>query len=62
MLDAGGRSEGEGVFDEWVEKVCWKGILDLPFIAPSNGQTMRARIARTVTKAPESTVAGRAVK
>ena len=39
------------MFDEWVEKVCWKGILDLPFIAPSNGQTMRARIARTVMKA-----------
>ena len=39
------------MFDEWVEKVCWKGILDLQFIAPSNGQAMR--IARTVMKALE---------
>ena len=53
MLDVGGRSEGDGVFDEWVEKLGLKGILDLPSIALSNGQTMRARIAQTAMKAPE---------
>ena len=41
------------MFDEWVGKLGWKGILDLPFIALSNGKTMRTRIARTVIKAPE---------
>ena len=41
------------MFDEWVGKLGWKGILDLPFIALSNGQTMRARITGTVMKAPE---------
>ena len=41
------------MFDEWVGKLGWKGILDLPFIALSNGQTMRARIAGTVMKALE---------
>ena len=49
----GWRSEGYGVFDEWVEKLGLKGILDLPSIALSNGQTMRARIAQTAMKAPE---------
>lgn len=39
--------EGDGVSDEWVEKLGLKGIRDPPFIALSNGQTMRARIART---------------
>ena len=53
VLDVGGRSEGDGVFDEWVEKLGLKGILDLPSIALSNGQTMRARIAQTAMKAPE---------
>ena len=41
------------MFDEWVGKLGWKGILDLPFIALSNGQTMRVRIAGTVMKALE---------
>ena len=53
VLDVGGRSEGDGVFDEWVEKLGLKGILDLPSIALSNGQTMRTRIAQTAMKAPE---------
>ena len=42
------------MFDERAEKLGLKGILNLPFITLSNGQTMRARIARTLMKAPEA--------
>ena len=53
MLDAGGRSKGDGMFDEW-----WRNVLE-GHTGPAiyRGQTMRARIAGTVMKAPESTVA-----
>jgi ABC-type molybdate transport system ATPase subunit len=43
----------QDVFEDLVEKLSLKHLLDLPLVALSNGQTRRARIVKVLLSKPE---------
>ncbi|KIJ90822.1 hypothetical protein K443DRAFT_686475 [Laccaria amethystina LaAM-08-1] len=52
-VEGQGKTNNEAKLEDLVDKLGLTDLMDLPLIALSNGQTIRARIARAVLKTPE---------